>query len=200
MELVEKILGSKVRIKLLRIFYNHPKREFTLYDLKREFNLSTGSIAPVLKSLVESRAILSRRVGKSVLYQLNSNNLLIRKIVEIFDSEKSLLLEKAKEFTRRIKKSNILSLILFGSVATGEIREMSDIDLLVVYDKNYASVKKNVNELIDKYLDEEILISPIIISKNEVKNMLNKFDSFILRVENEGIVLYGKSLERIKNG
>lgn len=141
MKLVEKVFGSKVRIKLLRIFYNHPKREFTLYDLKREFNLSTGTIAPVLKSLVESRSILSRRVGKSILYQLNSNNLLIRKIVEIFDSEKSLLLEKAEEFTRRIKKSNIVSIILFGSVATGEITEMSDIDLLIVYDKKCASVK-----------------------------------------------------------
>lgn len=200
MSLVEKVLGSKAKIKLLRIFYTNSKREFTLYDFKRILKLSPGTVAPVLKSLVETRALLSRRAGKTILYQLNSNNLIIRKMVEIFDSEKSLLLQKAKQFTRRINKSNILSIILFGSVATGEITEMSDIDILVIYDKNYTSVKKNVDELTDKYLDEEILISPIILSKKEVKNMLNNFDSFILRVENEGKILYGKSLEKIKNG
>jgi predicted nucleotidyltransferase len=197
---VEKVLGSKAKIKLLRIFYSNPKREFTLYDIKREFNLSPGTMAPVLKSLVESRALLSRRAGKTILYQLNLNNLFIRKIVEIFDSEKSLLLKKAKEFSRRIVKSNILSIILFGSVATGNITELSDIDLLIIYDRNYVSVKKNVDELTDKYLDEEILISPIILSKKEVKDMLGKFDSFILRVESEGKVLYGRPLEKMKNG
>jgi len=198
--LVEKILGSKSKIRLLRIFYDNPEREFTLYELKKTFKLSTGTINPVLKSLVSSRALLSRRVGKSILYQLNSKNLIIKKILEIFDSERKLLLEKAKEFVKKLEKSDVLSIVLFGSVATGRVTELSDIDLVIVYKNEYGFVKNRVEKLAENFLDEEILISPIILSKKEVKEMLNRYDSFILRVQDEGKVLYGKPLEEIVHG
>ncbi|MBI4010063.1 MAG: nucleotidyltransferase domain-containing protein [Candidatus Aenigmarchaeota archaeon] len=198
--LVENILGSKSKVKLLRIFYDNPNREFTLYEIKKTFNLSTGTINPVLKSLVNNRALLSRRVGKSILYQLNSNNLIVKKTVEIFESERTLLFEKAKEVAKKIEKSDILSIVLFGSVATGKITELSDIDILIVYKSKYHIVKANIGKLIEKYLEQEILISPIILSKNEVIEMLNKYDSFILRVQDEGKTLYGKSLEGIRHG
>jgi len=198
--LVEKILGSKSKIRLLRIFYDNPKREFTLYELKKTFKLSTGTINPVLKSLVNSRALLSRRVGKSILYQLNSKNLIVKKILEIFDSERWLLLEKAKEFVRNLEKTDVLSIALFGSVATGKATELSDIDLLIVYKNKHEVVKNNVEKTSEKFLDEEVLISPIILSKREVWGMLKRYDSFILRVQNEGKVLYGKPLEEIAHG
>jgi len=198
--LVEKILGSKSKIRLLRIFYDNPKREFTLYELKKTFKLSTGTINPVLKSLVNSRALLSRRVGKSILYQLNSKNLIIKKILEIFDSERWLLLGKAKEFVRKLEKTDILSIVLFGSVATGKVTELSDIDLVVVYKNKHELVKNNVEKTSEKFLDEEILISPIILSKREVGDMLKRYDSFILRVQNEGKVMYGKALGEIVHG
>jgi len=198
--LVEKILGSKSKIRLLRIFYDNPKREFTLYELKKTFKLSTGTINPVLKSLVNSRALLSRRVGKSILYQLNSKNLIIKKILEIFDSERWLLLGKAKEFVRKLEKTDILSIVLFGSVATGKATELSDIDLVIVYKNKLELVKNNVEKTSEKFLDEEILISPIILSKREVGDMLKRYDSFILRVQNEGKVMYGKALGEIVHG
>lgn len=198
--LVEKILGSKSKIRLLRIFYDNPKREFTLYELKKTFKLSTGTINPVLKSLVNSRALLSRRVGKSILYQLNSKNLIIKKILEIFDSERWLLLGKAKEFVRKLEKTDILSIVLFGSVATGKATELSDIDLVIVYKNKHEFVKNNVEKTSEKFLDEEILISPIILSKREVGDMLKRYDSFILRVQNEGKVMYGKALGEIVHG
>lgn len=198
--LVEKILGSKSKIRLLKIFYDNPNREFTLYEIKKSFNLSTGTINPVLKSLVNSRALLSRRVGKSILYQLNFNNLIVRKILEIFDSEKNLLSKKATEFVKKLDKSDILSIILFGSVATGKITELSDIDFVFVFKNKYSLVKTNIEKLSEKFLEQEILISPIILSKKEVMEMLNRYDTFLLRVQDEGKVLYGKSLERIAHG
>jgi predicted nucleotidyltransferase len=198
--LIEKILGSKSKIKLLRIFYDNPNREFTLYEIKKTFNLSAGTVNPVLKSLANCRALLSRRVGKSILYQLNSNNLIVKKILEIFESEKKMLFEKAIEFVKKIHKSDILSIVLFGSVATGKITELSDIDFVIVYKSKYQLVKSNVEKLIEKFLEQEILISPIILSKKEIIEMLNKYDSFILRVQDEGKVLYGKHLEKMTHG
>lgn len=197
---IEKILGSKSKIKLLRIFHDNPNREFTLYEIKKTFNLSSGTVNPILKSLVNSRALLSRRVGKSILYQLNSNNLIVKKILEIFDSERELLFEKAKEFVKKLDKTDILSIILFGSVATGKITELSDIDFVIVYKNKYTLVKDNIEKITESFLDQEILISPIILSRKEITEMLNRYDSFIIKVQDEGKVLYGKSLERMTHG
>lgn len=198
--LVEKILGSKLKIKLLRIFHDNPNREFTLYDIRKMFNLSSGTVIPILKSLANSRALLSRRVGKSILYQLNSNNLIVKKILEIFGSERELLFEKAREFVKKLDKTDILSIVLFGSVATGKITELSDIDFVIVYKNKYQLVKSNVERLSEKFLEQEILISPIILSRKEIIEMLNRYDTFILRVQDEGKVLYGKPLEKIAHG
>jgi hypothetical protein len=42
--------------------------------------------------------------------------------------------------------------------------------------------------MLDKY---EALISPIYLSETEVKDKMKRFDSFILTVMDEGVVLYG---------
>jgi len=200
MGLVEKVLGSKAKVKLLRLFHENPRVEFTLYEIKRIFKLSPGTINPVLKSLASDRLLLSKRVGKSIIYELNSSNLLVKKLLEIYDYEKRLLYEKTKEFIRKLNKADIASIILFGSVATGKTTETSDIDLLIIYEKSQDVVKKNVDRLADKFLDEDIYISPITLSKNEIRSMFKEFNSFILRVEKEGKLLYGKPLEKMKNG
>ncbi len=200
MSLIERVLSSKSRVKLLRLFHENPKVEFTLYELKKIFKLSPGTMNPVLKSLAEDRILLSKRVGKSIVYELNSSNLLVKKLLEIFDYEKLLLYKKAEEFVKKLNKTNVISIILFGSVATGKTTELSDIDLLIVYEKNQAYVKKSADDLSDKLLDEDIYVSPLILSKAEIKSMFKGFNSFILRVGQEGKLLYGKSLERLTDG
>jgi predicted nucleotidyltransferase len=198
--LIEKILGSKSKIKVLRLFHENARREFTLYELGKEFGLSAGTMSPVLKSLSDSRALLSRRVGNSVVYQLNPRNLIVKKTLEIFDSERKMLSEKAEEFARKLGKPGILSIILFGSVATGKSTESSDIDIMVVHEGGRAGVEGRVNGLAEEFLDEEVLISPVVLSKKEAAGMLKRYDSFILRVQEEGRVLYGKPLGRMAHG
>ncbi len=197
MGIIENAFASKTKVRLLRIFYEYPEREFALSDLTKIFKTSTGTIYPALVGLIEKRIILSRKAGRSTFYKLNYKNLLVRKLIEIFESEKKILLNKSNEFARKIDKKNITSIILFGSIARGEPTESSDIDLLIVYKKNYIAVKKNIDKLSEKFLEEDILISPIILSESEVRNMIKKYDSFILRVQEEGKVLFGKHLERM---
>lgn len=197
MAVIENIFSSKTRIKLLRVFYDNPKREFSLTDLTRILKTSTGAIYPSLSSLVNYRMLVSKKVGTSTLYRLNYSNHLVKKIMEIFDVERDFLTNKSKEFTRRLNKKGITSIILFGSVARGQASELSDIDILIVYKKDYEKIRERVENLGNKFLDEDIVFSPIILSESEIIKMLKKYDSFILRVQDEGKVLYGKKLEEI---
>ena len=52
--------------------------------------------------------------------------------------------------------------------------------------------KKDIEALASKALDEhEVVVSPIYLSLSEVKEKMCKLDSFILRVLDEGVLLYG---------
>ncbi|MDI6888382.1 MAG: nucleotidyltransferase domain-containing protein [Methanocellales archaeon] len=192
--LIENVLGSKSKIKLLRVFYDSPDREFCLDDLIRIMGHSPGTIYPSLSDLVRLRIILSRKAGRSTLYRINRRNPIVKKIVEIFSAEEGALLDAAMDFAKNVDKTDIVSIILFGSVARGEATGRSDVDVLIIYDKNPGIVKKNVNKLIDGYLEQDINIVPVFYSKREVEKMKKECNSFILGVEDEGRVLFGKSL------
>lgn len=199
MGLVEKVFGSKSKLKLLRVFYDNPKREFCLDDLRRILKCSVGTIYPSLSTLADLRVIIARKAGRSTFYKLNFKNPIVKKMVEIFDSEAQFLINMAKEFVERIDKNQIISVILFGSVIRGEATERSDIDLLIVYDKDRETVEKNVSELSDKFLEKDIIVSPIFLSKEEVLDMIKKYNSFVLRIQEEGKVVFGKSLKEIEH-
>lgn len=195
--MIETILGSKSKIKLLRVFYRFPQREFCLGDLVKILGCSTGTIYPSLSDLVDSRIILSRKMGRSTLYRLNAGNPLVKKITEIFETEGNLLLETAREFVKEIDKKGIVSVVLFGSVATGKAAGRSDIDLLIVFGKDRKDVEKKTDVLVSEYLGKDIYISPVLYSKKEVKDMMKRYNSFITRVQEEGILLFGTSLKKL---
>lgn len=66
-----------------------------------------------------------------------------------------------------------------------------------MYRGKRANVEKGVNALAEKYLDMDILISPVMYSEDDVRGMAKQYNSFVSIIENEGVVLYGKKLKGI---
>lgn len=84
--------------------------------------------------------------------------------------------------------------IVFGSVARGEIRKDSDIDLLII--KN--SDKKRPFRIKDVFaairgLDRSYSLDALVYTPAELEKRVSLGDYFITRVLAEGKVLYGRS-------
>ncbi len=101
-----------------------------------------------------------------------------------------------KDILKKIKKS-ITSIvpnadvILYGSYARGEEKEESDIDLLILLDKDrvtWVDEKKVSYPLYDIEFDIGKIISPLILSKKDWKNR-HVITPFYENITNEGIVL-----------
>ena len=193
--LVEKVFGSKAKLALLRVFNQNPQNEFALGDLQKIMNRSTGTIYPALEELIKARIVLSRKAGRSNLYKLNFQNKLVSKMNEIFKAEETLLIDAANQFAKQLNKQGIISITLFGSVAKNKATSESDVDILII--SNHKSIKQGVDKLVDKFLEQDIIISPMIYSVKEIQKMKKEFNSFIISVEEEGKVLYGKNLKKI---
>lgn len=81
-------------------------------------------------------------------------------------------------------------IVLFGSLASGQVGEWSDIDLLIIKDtkKNPLERKREVN----KICDVNIAFDPIIFTPREIQTRLYWKDYFIEKILNKGKVLYEK--------
>jgi len=97
------------------------------------------------------------------------------------------------EFSSTIKQilgSNVVDIRLFGSVARDTATPESDIDILIIVLKEDKLVKEAaINVAVDVNLDYDVVISPIVMSKEHFMGPLFKETHFYKSVEREGISL-----------
>ena len=79
--------------------------------------------------------------------------------------------------------------VLYGSIARGEGTSKSDIDLLLLSQKEWKGKEKNIimNALHEGAIETQIQVKPLFWT---VKDFLQKRDNLTKRIKNEGMILY----------
>lgn len=188
----DDILGSRTKLRLLRVLYAHPGREFSIRELAGAVGQSLGSVHPALGQLLGTRVVLMRRIGRSRVVRVNRAHPLYETLASLFREETSALAGVAREFARALPRQGIEAAVLFGSVARGEPRARSDIDILVVVDdpSRSAAVGKVAASMLDRF---DANVSPLVLTRNEVARRLGAFDSLLLTIASEGRLLRGRA-------
>jgi predicted nucleotidyltransferase len=97
------------------------------------------------------------------------------------------------EFVRRaIEKYGDMvdGIILFGSVARGEAKEDSDIDILVITEGDSFKMQKQISEIVVEILLEKgVYISVKVLSREEYNFLKEVKSSFYRNISKEGIVI-----------
>jgi len=94
-------------------------------------------------------------------------------------------LEIAKEFAKSFK--DVERIILYGSVARGEDKEESDVDILVISRDKRKTKDKVIERAMDILLDKGTYISVKVISPREFEDL--KDTHFISQITKEGVVI-----------
>ncbi|HDH87617.1 MAG TPA: nucleotidyltransferase domain-containing protein [Desulfobacteraceae bacterium] len=123
------------------------------------------------------------------------------------------VIEKLVEAMKRKHGDRFISLVIFGSVARGEMRKDSDIDLLLIIDsiskrrlerqKEFIEVEKEIEGYLNKLFDEGYFIdfSPIIKTPEEAM----RISPLYLDMVEDAIITYDKDdffkdiLENVRN-
>lgn len=194
--MLEEILGSKTKIKVLRKFAENPKREYTLEELSSATGLSHGGLYPAIRQLVEVRAIITKKIGRSTSYILNMPNLLIKEILKLFLAEARLHINLARRFVRTLNPrqfKEINKVIMFGSVARGTAKLGSDIDMLFILNRPDRTIENKVQTVTQKFLEKnDVIISPLFITEREFSSDID----FIIRVKRDGEILYERRTKK----
>ena len=193
---IETIIGSPAKVKILRLLLE-TKLAYSMEDVRKMTGLSIGVIHKTLHSLAkENLVILKKGEGKKRFYQANLDNKYAAKLSIFFEDEKverrgipvhiwNRLEAVCSELVAKI--SGIKDIILFGSLARGELRINSDIDLLILTEDDFKDEAKARD--ICKKTDLKNKISPIFATGKEWTSHQSKKSEFYESILKEGIRL-----------
>jgi predicted nucleotidyltransferase len=131
-------LFGKARRGVLALLFMHPDQSFYLRQLVRLLGVGQGAVQRELARLGRSGLVLRRQVGSQIHYQANSGS-------PVFTELRTLMIKSAgvADALREalaVLGPQIAVAFVYGSMARGEPKAESDVDLMVIGDASFGEV------------------------------------------------------------
>lgn len=146
-ETLEDMLGSKIKIRILRLFYR-TRGSYTGREIAKLIEFSQDATQRALNGLTSQGLLKRDYVGTSYNYYLNEDHMLVCNVVnKAFLAEQNSIREIARIFKEQLGEV-FQRAVIFGSVAKKKERPDSDVDILVVVrdSTNLDAIEDQVNE------------------------------------------------------
>ncbi|MFZ0892597.1 MAG: nucleotidyltransferase domain-containing protein [Thermoplasmata archaeon] len=135
---LDDLLGSPIRVRVLRILTRFPNRGFTGRELAKLCESSPSQTNAALHPLRDSGVAFREIAGRSHVWRLASEHVLRDVLVRMFQGEANSLQLLKGDIEVLLKPLPVKRAFLFGSVARGDERPASDVDLLVLVESKAA--------------------------------------------------------------
>ncbi len=189
-------LTKKEREALLILF-----KDYTSYynanSISKILRISHVGAQKLFKRLLQENLVLSRRIGKSIIYKPNFKNDYVCQLIAFLLADEANNFRRWKEeFKELFKKDRII--MLFGS-AVKDYASAKDIDLMIVLENKDV---KDVNVFLKK--KQKILpkkIHAIKLTSQDLLENVKKKDKAIIDIVKNAVILYGqdKYMGMLKN-
>ena len=177
--MLEAIISSKTRVKLLTLFLLSPDREYYVREIVRMTEENMNAVRRELANLELFGLITGMKKGNQQYYTVNRDFFLYE------DLQKILL--KTEGVARVIKEKltnleKIDCMFIYGSFASGKAGSQSDIDLFIVGDVDENQIIPLVHES-ERTLKREINYT--LMQRDDLKKRKKKGDPFVKNVMQE---------------
>ncbi|MEA2077842.1 MAG: nucleotidyltransferase domain-containing protein [Candidatus Marinimicrobia bacterium] len=177
MNTLAEILSSNTRAEFFRLLFGLDQKEYYLREIEKCSGLAIGTIQQEALKLENLGLIHKRRDGNRTYFSANKDHpiymdihRLVLKTIGLRDVLKSYLFDNSIQFA-----------FVFGSIASGNEKSDSDVDLFIVGDIGLRTLSMHLREPSQKIGRE---INSYTISKNEVFKKITQKDHFVSTVIN----------------
>ena len=184
---------SPVRLKVASFLLTH-EAPMSEREIASILKISHMSINRAMAELADVNFVYYKTIGKAHVWMVNKKSFAyqaVKRIVRAIDSSPSPLAELKTLILKYLPHSKASRLFLFGSIARGEEKSNSDIDLLIVVkiDKDKEKIESLLDELSSDCLDMfGNRLSPYLLSEKEWKE---RKSLEVIKEAQKGIDLYG---------
>ena len=166
--MLDSLVTSKTRIKLLLKFFINPETKAYLRELAKEFDESTNSVRLELNRLTKANLLVSQNRGRTILYNANTNHTLFKDIQSI--ALKYVGIDRiALNMVNSLGK--LQSAYIIGDYAKG--MDSGIIDLVVIGEINQEILQQLI-EKTEKLINRKI--RTMILTKKEFKKLNKPLD------------------------
>lgn len=176
MSILSEILSSKVREKVFQHLFDGRAVELHMRELERRTGCAIGTIQTELKKLTRLDLVTSRRDGNRLYYRANLEHPLYPDLCGMVNKTVGItgLLRSAISECPEIECA-----FIFGSVAEGQEKAQSDVDLMVIGMIGLRSLTGLLSAVSEASHRE---INPHVLSVAELKDRIDKQDHFMTTV------------------
>ena len=179
MNILAEILSSKVRAEIFRLLFGLNGTALHMREIERRTGFAIGTIQTELKKLLRLDLVYSKRDGNRIYYEANKDHplfadirRLVLKTIGLADVLKDAL----------GKSTKIRCAFVFGSVARGEEKAGSDIDLMVIGQVGFRELVGMIDGAAEKIGRE---INPHVLTPGDLKKRRTGKDHFVSSIMKE---------------
>ncbi len=157
------IIFPRVRAEVLRLLFAHGGKELHLRDLARKSGLALGTMQGELEKLSQADLVTSRPDGNRRYYRANTSHPIFVDLQQIVLKTAGLrdVLSDALAGVNGIEVA-----FVFGSLASGDGKAASDVDLLVIGDVSLRTLAPLLRVASEKLGRE---INPVTLTSDEFR-------------------------------
>jgi predicted nucleotidyltransferase len=180
---IDRLFGSKTRVSLLSKLMMNPDKSFYIRELSKDLKMPYSMLYKEEKNLVFLGILNEEKKGKVTLVSVN-------KKLPYF-SELRGLLAKTTGISDLIRTSllglkEICYALIYGSFASGEESESSDVDLLIIGDVDEEKVLKAISQIESKVGRE---INYILWSEKEFANRIESRHHLLIDIVGKPVIM-----------
>lgn len=176
---VELLFGA-YRRRILSLLLLSPDDSLHVREIARLTNIPAGSLHRELRLLFQAGLLVRERSGNQVCYRAERQCPIFEDLAAIFRKTTGLA-DVLREALEPLAE-NIDVAFVFGSVAQGKERQVSDVDVLVVGAVSFASAVETLNRT------HELLrrpVNPVVMTSEDFRRKYRSDDRFVGRVVRE---------------
>jgi uncharacterized protein len=169
--ILETLVGSKLRAKILGWLFSHPDERYYVRQLTALLKADSTNVSRELARLAKIGILTSSIEGRQKYYQANGDNSLFSELKGIANKTRGLPdIVPADPVAQRFnipqarlaeycRRHHIQKLALFGSVLGDDFRPDSDVDVLVEFKPGYVpgfgivEMERELSQLIGREVD-----------------------------------------------
>lgn len=180
---------TKNEINIILKLIKSPEIDYNANNLAKVVGITSMGALKILKKLEKESILKSKKIGKAVIYRINTNNLYANHYLSLILSRETIYADpRVKRWIEELKKiKNADIIILFGSVL--ENPNPNDIDVLFVTDQKHFSKLKEEIKLINEINIKKI--HPMYQTFNDIIDNIKKRDKPLLNAI-KGIIILGE--------
>jgi predicted nucleotidyltransferase/DNA-binding HxlR family transcriptional regulator len=171
MNRLAEILSSRARAEIFRLLFSGTEEELHVREIERRSGLNDSTLRQELRKLVRLDLVQSRRDSNRVYYRAKTENPLypeIRNLV-LKTSGLSDVLKSA------LKDKRVRVAFVFGSLARGEEKAGSDVDLMVIGQLGLRDLSRLLSGIEEKIGRE---VNPHVLREEEFRKRIRAKEHF----------------------